>query len=154
MSSASRGLAPHEGLDSWLMKMGRVGLPSKPRHGPQASKSGDPRSQNTNRFLHHQHLMCAFLNILLCHFEHPNQFSELLMHAMHMIVRDERPIAGRKRTQNCISSQLIQEREAQPIEACTYPIILITCGLSGSPSFNLQPIKDRQTLNLSVLACT
>ena len=48
MSSASRGLAPREGLDSLLMKMGRKGLPAKPRCGPQAGKSGDPRSQNAN----------------------------------------------------------------------------------------------------------
>ena len=57
-----------------------------------------PTLLELSRFLHHQHLMCSFLNILLCHFEHPMQFSELLIHAMHMIVRDERPIAGRKRT--------------------------------------------------------
>ena len=48
MSSASRGLAPREGLDSLLMKMGRTGLLAKPRRGPQAGKSGDPRSQNTD----------------------------------------------------------------------------------------------------------
>ena len=42
MSSASRGLAPREGLDSSLMKMGHTGLPAKPRHGPQAGKSRDP----------------------------------------------------------------------------------------------------------------
>ena len=48
MSSASRGLAPREGLESLLMKMGRTGLPTKPRRGPQAGKSGDPRSQNAD----------------------------------------------------------------------------------------------------------
>ena len=48
MSSASRGLAPREGLDSLLMKMGRTGLPAKPRRGPHAGKSGDPRSQNVD----------------------------------------------------------------------------------------------------------
>ena len=48
MSSASRGLGPREGLDSLLMKMGRTGLPEKPRHGPEAGKSGDPRSQNAD----------------------------------------------------------------------------------------------------------
>ena len=48
MSSASRGLAPRKGLDSLLMKMGRTGLPAKPRRGPQAGKSGDPRSQNAD----------------------------------------------------------------------------------------------------------
>ena len=49
MSSASRGLAPREGLDSLLMKMGRTGLLAKPHHGPQAGKSGDPHSQNADR---------------------------------------------------------------------------------------------------------
>ena len=48
MSSASRGLAPREGLDSLLMKMGRIGLLANPRHGPQAGKSRDPRSQNAD----------------------------------------------------------------------------------------------------------
>ena len=74
-----------------------------------------PTLLELSRFLHHQHLMCAFLNILLCHFEHAMQFIELLIHAVDMIVRDERAIARRKRTQNCICSPLIQEREAQPI---------------------------------------
>ena len=41
MSSASRGLAPREGLDSLLMKMGRTCLLAKPRCGPQAAKSAD-----------------------------------------------------------------------------------------------------------------
>ena len=44
MSSASRGLAPREGLERLLVKMGRTGLLVEPRHGPQAGKSGDPRS--------------------------------------------------------------------------------------------------------------
>ena len=48
MSFASRGLAPHEGLDSLLVKMGRIGLPAKPCYGPQAGKSGDPHSQNAD----------------------------------------------------------------------------------------------------------
>ena len=51
MSSASRGLAPWEGLDSLLMKMGRTGLPAKPHYGPQAGKSGDPRSQNADKVI-------------------------------------------------------------------------------------------------------
>ena len=48
MSSASRGLAPREGLGSVLMKMGRAGAPFEPRRRPQAGKSGDPRSQNAD----------------------------------------------------------------------------------------------------------
>ena len=48
MSSASRGLAPREGLDCLLVKMGRTGLLAEPRRGPQAGKSGDPRSQNAD----------------------------------------------------------------------------------------------------------
>ena len=48
MSSASRGLAPREGLDWFLMKMGRTRLLVGPRRGPQAGKSGDPHSQNAD----------------------------------------------------------------------------------------------------------
>ena len=35
-------------LNALLMKMGRTGLLAKPRHGPQAGKSGDARSQNAD----------------------------------------------------------------------------------------------------------
>ena len=49
MSSASRGLAPREGLEYLLVKMGRTGLLEEPRRGPQAGKSGDPSSQNADR---------------------------------------------------------------------------------------------------------
>ena len=48
MSSAPRGLAPHEGLGSVLVKMGRAGPPFEPRRRLQAGKSGDHRSQNTD----------------------------------------------------------------------------------------------------------
>ena len=48
MSSASRGLAPHEGLECLLVKMGRTGPLVEPRRGTQASKSGEPRSQNAD----------------------------------------------------------------------------------------------------------
>ena len=48
MSSASRGLAPREGLECLLVKMGRTGPLVEPRRGPQAGKSGDPRSQNAD----------------------------------------------------------------------------------------------------------
>ena len=48
MSSASRGLAPREGLECLLVKMGRTGLLAEPRRGPQAGKSGDPRSQDAD----------------------------------------------------------------------------------------------------------
>ena len=48
MSSASRGLAPREGLECLLVKMGRTGPLAEPRCGPQAGKSGDPRSQNAD----------------------------------------------------------------------------------------------------------
>ena len=48
MSSASRGLAPREGLECLLMKMGRMGPLVEPRRGPQAGKSGDPRSQDAD----------------------------------------------------------------------------------------------------------
>ena len=48
VSSASRGLAPHEGLESLLLKLGRTRPSMKPRHGPQAGKSGHPRSQDVD----------------------------------------------------------------------------------------------------------
>ena len=35
-------------LNALLTKMGRTGLLAKPRRGPQAGKSGDPRSQNAD----------------------------------------------------------------------------------------------------------
>ena len=49
MSSASRGLAPREGLESLLVKMGRTGPLAEPHRAPQAGKSGDPRSQNADK---------------------------------------------------------------------------------------------------------
>ena len=48
MSCASRGLAPREGLECLLVKMGRTRPLQQPRRGPQAGKSGDPRSQNAD----------------------------------------------------------------------------------------------------------
>ena len=48
MSSTSQGLAPREGLLRLLMKMGRTRPLVEPRRGPQAGKSGDPRSQNAD----------------------------------------------------------------------------------------------------------
>ena len=48
MSSASRGLAPREGLECLLVKMDRTGPLVEPRLGPQVGKSGDPRSQDTD----------------------------------------------------------------------------------------------------------
>ena len=48
MSSASRGLAPREGLGCLLVNMGHTGPLVEPRHGPHAGKSGDPRSENTD----------------------------------------------------------------------------------------------------------
>ena len=49
MSSASRGLAPREGLECLLVKMGRTGPLMEPRRGPQAGKSGYPGSQDADR---------------------------------------------------------------------------------------------------------
>ena len=49
MSSASRGLAPRDGPEYLLVKMGRTGPLVEPRRGPQVGKSGDPRSQNTDK---------------------------------------------------------------------------------------------------------
>ena len=51
MSSASLGLAPREGLELELMKLGYIGPPLEPCRRLQAGKSGDPRSQNADRLL-------------------------------------------------------------------------------------------------------
>ena len=40
---------PHEGLEWLLVKMGRTGPLVEPRHGLQAGKSGDPRSQDADK---------------------------------------------------------------------------------------------------------
>ena len=48
MSPASRGLAPREGLECLLVKMGRTRPLVEPRRGPQAGESGDPRSQDAD----------------------------------------------------------------------------------------------------------
>ena len=42
MSSASRGLAPREGLECLLVKMGHTRPRVEPRRGPQVGKSGTP----------------------------------------------------------------------------------------------------------------
>ena len=51
MSSASRGLAPREGLECLLVKMGRTGPLVEPCCGPQAGKSRDPRCQNADTYI-------------------------------------------------------------------------------------------------------
>ena len=48
MSSTTRGLAPREGLECLLVKMVRTGPLVEPPCGPQAGKSGDPRSQDAD----------------------------------------------------------------------------------------------------------
>ena len=48
MSSASRGLAPRDGLECLLVKMGHTRPLVEPRRRPQAGKYGDPRSQNAD----------------------------------------------------------------------------------------------------------
>ena len=48
MSSASRGLAPREGLELLLLKLCRTGPLMEPHHGPQVGKSGDPWSQDAD----------------------------------------------------------------------------------------------------------
>ena len=40
---------PREGLQWLLLKMGRTRPLVEPRRGPQAGKSGDPRSQNADK---------------------------------------------------------------------------------------------------------
>jgi len=48
VSSTSRGMAPREGLKCLLVKMGHTSPLVEPHRGPQAGKSGDPRSQDAN----------------------------------------------------------------------------------------------------------
>ena len=48
VSSTLRGLAPREGLESLVLQLGRTGPLTEPRHGPQAVKSGYPRSQDAD----------------------------------------------------------------------------------------------------------
>ena len=48
--SASRGLAPREDLESLLLKLGRIRPLMEPRRGPQAGKSGYPRSQDADTY--------------------------------------------------------------------------------------------------------
>ena len=48
MSSASRGLAPREGLECLADEDGPYRPAAQPHRGPQAGKSGDPRSQNAD----------------------------------------------------------------------------------------------------------
>ena len=48
MSSASRGLAPREGLELLMLKLGRTRPSIEPRRGPQVGKSGYPGSQNAD----------------------------------------------------------------------------------------------------------
>ena len=54
MSSAPRGLAPREGLELELMKKGCTGPLVEPRSRLQAGKSGDPYSQNADKFVKDQ----------------------------------------------------------------------------------------------------
>ena len=68
MSSAPRGLAPREGLELGMMKMGRAGPLPEPRRRPQAGKSRDPHSQNADKY-HEGLFLCGTPNkrhILLC----------------------------------------------------------------------------------------
>ena len=82
MSSAPRGLAPREGLELVLMKMGRTGLLLEPRCRPQVGKSGYHRSQNTDRrhdtFPHHA--SCCYVSNV---FTLPNTFALVLDSNLH-----------------------------------------------------------------------
>ena len=48
MSSASQGMAPREGLELLMLKLGHTKPWMEPRRGTQAGKSGYPRSQNAD----------------------------------------------------------------------------------------------------------
>ena len=51
-------------LNVSLMKMGRTGLLAQPHRGPQAGKSGDPRSQNTDSKANGKWRLCIDLTDL------------------------------------------------------------------------------------------
>ena len=68
---------PARVLDALLVKMGRTGLLAQPRRGPQAGKSGDPRSQNADMVIkilemrvtyrnHEVILIISILTIIRC----------------------------------------------------------------------------------------
>ena len=65
MSSASRGLAPREGLECLLVKMGCTGPLVEPCHGPRAGKSWDPHSQDADRNITRRGLL-GFLQFGSC----------------------------------------------------------------------------------------
>ena len=44
-------------LNGVSMKMGRTGLLAQPRHGPEAGKSADPRSQNADTITPDHHVV-------------------------------------------------------------------------------------------------
>ena len=48
MSSAPRGLAPRQGLECLIDEDGSYWFTGEPHCRPQAGKSGDPHSQNTD----------------------------------------------------------------------------------------------------------
>lgn len=50
MLSTSRGLAPREGLELSMLKLGHTRPSMEPRRGPQAGKYGYPRIQNTDKY--------------------------------------------------------------------------------------------------------
>ena len=62
-------MAPRDGLEFEMIKMGRTGPPLEPRRRPQAGKSGDPRSQNTDMstevYWIHIISMCTLLVLLV-----------------------------------------------------------------------------------------
>src|SRR5688572_6806429 len=63
-------------------------------------------------YRHHMTGTSVFLNVSLCCLEHTTQLIQTLLRPMHMVVRDEVPIARRKRRKNEISGQLLAQWEA------------------------------------------
>ena len=84
MSSAPRGLAPREGLELELMKLGCTGPPLEPCHRPQAGKSGYPRSQNADNVELGDNLRPAVLVVLVLLHQNGN---------LWLIRRDSAPAA-------------------------------------------------------------
>jgi len=55
-------------------------------------------------------------SITLCCLKHATQLIQALLRPMHVVVRDEVPIARQKRCQNEVSGQLLAKWEAQLLQ--------------------------------------
>ena len=74
VSSVPRGLAPREGLEFFMLEVGRARPSMEPRHGPRAGKSGYPHSQNTDSSPRDQGTLGLFFEELVTVGEAPTDF--------------------------------------------------------------------------------